>query len=489
MADLSAVLRKTIDGLPGSSPQLRAKVYDKARSAIDRQIAAANPPLGEEAAQARRDSLEDAIRRTEAHYAALEAEPDIAGGDDPEPASEPYAAEPMTPAAPAGHTAESVGEIGPSSPSTGDSRLADQKPDRDGQDTAIPAPDMAAPRYSSARRASVPEKKSRAGLYTGVALLLIAGGAGAAYISGYDFGGLLPRGGEPVQTAEQPIEGTDSGETPDASVAQTPPEATPPSEGAAEAPPAAVTQEPGAREYTQRLMPDGTETDPGPGTSTANAFDEGTDVAPASEATPAAAPPASPPGQPAPAAGSDVPDGAEVAVFYEERFNDTPGAQHQGNVRWSVVEEAPADGQPPEPAVRAIVQIPDSGVTMTMTIRRNADATLPASHVIEMMFDVPENFPGGEIANVQRLAFKPTEQDRGRPLIGVAGKISDGFFWIALNDLQQAVQDNLSLMANEKWIDVPLAYETGQRALLSIEKGADGEAAFRDALAAWDART
>ena len=136
-----------------------------------------------------------------------------------------------------------------------------------------------------------------------------------------------------------------------------------------------------------------------------------------------------------------------MAVFYEERFNDTPGAQHQGNVRWSVVEEAPADGQPPEPAVRAIVQIPDSGVTMTMTIRRNADATLPASHVIEMMFDVPENFPGGEIANVQRLAFKPTEQDRGRPLIGVAGKISDGFFWIALNDLQQAVQDNLSLMA------------------------------------------
>ena len=236
------------------------------------------------------------------------------------------------------------------------------------------------------------------------------------------------------------------------------------------------------------MLPDGTETDPGPGTSTANAFDEGTDVAAASEAAPTA-PAASPAGQPAPAAEAVVPEGAEVAVFYEERFNDTPGAQHQGNVRWSVIEEAPADGQPPEPAVRAVVQIPDTSVTMTMTIRRNADATLPASHVIEMMFDVPENFPGGEIANVQRLAFKPTEQDRGRPLIGVAGKISDGFFWIALNDLQQAVQDNLSLMANEKWIDVPLAYETGQRALLSIEKGPEGEAAFRQALAAWDART
>ncbi len=486
MADLSAVLRKTIDGLPGSSPQLRAKVYDKARSAIDRQIAAANPPLGDEAAQARRDSLEDAIQRTEAHYTALEAEPE--GDVDPEPAAEPHVAGPMTPAAPAG-TAESVGEIGPSSPSGSEARRADGSPDNDPQDTAIPAPDMAAPRYSSARRASAPEKKSRTGLYAGVALLLIAGGAGAAYISGYDFGGLLPRGGQDVQTAEQPIEGTDSGETPDASVAETPPEATLPAEGAAEAPPAAATPEPGARDYTQRLLPDGTETDPGPGTSTANAFDEGTDVAAASEAPTTTAPPATPPGQPAPAAGAAVPEGAEVAVFYEERFNDTPGAQHQGNVRWSVVQEAPADGQPPEPAVRAVVQIPDTSVTMTMTIRRNADASLPASHVIEMMFDVPENFPGGEIANVQRLAFKPTEQDRGRPLIGVAGKISDGFFWIALNDLQQAVQDNLSLMANEKWIDVPLAYETGQRALLSIEKGAEGEAAFREALAAWDART
>ena len=154
MADLSAVLRKTIDGLPGSSPQLRAKVYDKARSAIDRQIAAANPPLGEEAAQARRDSLEDAIRRTEAHYASMEAEPETEGHDDPEPASAPYAAEPMTPVAPAGHAVDSVGEIGPSSSSGGEDRHADDNADRDRQDTAIPAPDMAAPRYPSARRAS-----------------------------------------------------------------------------------------------------------------------------------------------------------------------------------------------------------------------------------------------------------------------------------------------------------------------------------------------
>src|SRR3954471_11388641 len=73
MADLSAVLRKTIDGLPKASPDLRAKVYEKARAAIERQIATASPPLSESVIEARRSSLADAIDRTEDHYLGLEA--------------------------------------------------------------------------------------------------------------------------------------------------------------------------------------------------------------------------------------------------------------------------------------------------------------------------------------------------------------------------------------------------------------------------------
>ena len=115
--------------------------------------------------------------------------------------------------------------------------------------------------------------------------------------------------------------------------------------------------------------------------------------------------------------------------------------------------------------------------------------TLPASHVIEIMFDTPADFAGGQIENVQRLALKPTEQARGEPLIGVAGKISDGFFIIALNDLKQAVDSNLGLLGREEWIDIPIAYSTGQRALMSIEKGIPGDRVFKQALDAWAAKT
>ena len=36
MADFVAVLRKTIDGLADNTPDLRAKVYDKARATVSK---------------------------------------------------------------------------------------------------------------------------------------------------------------------------------------------------------------------------------------------------------------------------------------------------------------------------------------------------------------------------------------------------------------------------------------------------------------------
>ena len=154
-----------------------------------------------------------------------------------------------------------------------------------------------------------------------------------------------------------------------------------------------------------------------------------------------------------------------------------------------MVNESPTEGQPPEPAIRAEAEIPDENLKMTMTIRRNADPTLPASHVIELLFTTPENFAGGSVANVQRLALKPSEQARGEPLIGVAGKISDGFFIIALNNLEQAMQNNMALLQNEQWIDIPIAYASGRRALMSIEKGVPGDRVFKEAIEAWKAKT
>ncbi|GGD94266.1 hypothetical protein GCM10011390_11260 [Aureimonas endophytica] len=543
MADLGAVLRKTIDGLPNATPELRAKVYEKARAAILRQIENANPPLADDVVAVRTAALEDAIEATEAHYLAVDgvdAVPEPLGSPLPVPppaaAAEPprapretegrppfrSLATPATPADPIPRMPRADAEFArapapsPSAerrvePDRGarperreprlglpDSGIRSIEPEEGGLD--IPGADTSAPRYAPSRPPR--PKKSRAPLFAGVAALaLIALGAG-----GYLYRGEIETliGGETGSAANTATPAaTPSASSPDvASLPSTAaPDATPgATDGGTGAAPSAAPAGASKRRFTQRLLPDGREVDEGPGAGNPNAFDEGTNVAAATPepvVPPGAAPsPAAPPAAqtPAPPATGAKPNAASPAVsqramFYEERTDTQQGTQQLGNVVWSVVNEPPADDQPPEPAIRAVADVPSEKLKMTMTIRRNLDATLPASHVIELQFDVPPGFDGGQIVNVQRLALKPTEEARGEPLIGVAGKISDGFFVVALNNLDKATETNLALLGKQEWIDVPIAYATGRRALISIEKGVPGDRVFKQAMEAWAAKT
>lgn len=76
MADFVAVLRKTLDGLGETTPEVRARVYDKARSTIAKKLAAIDPPPPAAVAERQKQALEDAIRQVEAGYAKPVAQAD-----------------------------------------------------------------------------------------------------------------------------------------------------------------------------------------------------------------------------------------------------------------------------------------------------------------------------------------------------------------------------------------------------------------------------
>ena len=82
-----------------------------------------------------------------------------------------------------------------------------------------------------------------------------------------------------------------------------------------------------------------------------------------------------------------------------------------------------------------------------LSIRRNTDATLPASHLVEVVVDTPADFPGKGIRDVPRLVLKPSEDARGQPLVGASAKVADGFFWIALSAVDADVNANLGAAA------------------------------------------
>ena len=547
MADFVAVLKKTLGGLGETTPEIRAGLYDKARATIAAKLAAIDPPPPVAVAERQKKMLEDAIAAVESEFAppappAQEVDPlaelenlfssidrnknqqihvlPTTSGQAPAPLPVDEKAK-ETPPSPvdvprAQHqvdpwpgTSATLPRPAAERPLAGAAGFEPQRPgetfgdeaedapeevlhgeagyEADDRDDEFDYPPAESPVGWRPEPALSQERARRSykGLIAALAALLVIGGGGYAMWLNKDALGTLftTDDGELKPVVVKPVKVPPPGE--DAAQAE-------PEQPAAETAPAADAPE--STKFTQRLLPDGAETDPGPAGG-ASTVGEGSSVVALTTPPPAAAPDAGQ-GTPPPAASgqqaeAEQPGAAtgQKAIYYEERTNVAEGSAESGNVVWSLVQESPGGDEPPEPAIRGEVRVPGKDVQLRMTIRRNADQTLPASHIIEMIFLTPSNFEGGSIDSLLRIALKRAEQDAGSPLIGIPAKIADGYFLVALNDTKADEEANLALLRNQQWIDVPVVYKSGRRALLTMEKGIAGDKVFDEAIKAWQAKT
>ncbi len=179
-----------------------------------------------------------------------------------------------------------------------------------------------------------------------------------------------------------------------------------------------------------------------------------------------------------------LPSVAQRAVLYEEDPNDPQGKRYVGTAVWRTEMSPPAPGRAPELTIRADVTVPERHLTMTWSLRRNSDRSLPASHTIEIAFNLPPGDTDG-VQNVPGVLMKQAEATRGTPLAGLAVKVTPGFFLIGLSSLETDMQRNLELLKERSWFDIPIVYNSKRRAILAMEKGTPGEQAFKAAFAAW----
>ncbi len=251
----------------------------------------------------------------------------------------------------------------------------------------------------------------------------------------------------------------------------------------------------GAQKFTQRLMADGSEVDSGAsGEQVASAAQaEGKSVANQNEKPPAQPAAAQTPAQPAttPAAASPTDAGssqqaAPVKMFlYEERLGQASPTALEGTVTWSVKTDD-QDGHK-EKMIQGDISVPGRKMSAIFTLRKNNDPTLPASHIIELTFSLPKEFEGRGIENVLRISMKEKEQEQGDPLVAVPAKITDYFHMIALNAFADAVKNNLNLLKSRDWMDIPVTYSNGRRALLTLQKGPEGQKVFDEVISSWQA--
>ncbi|MCU0831180.1 MAG: hypothetical protein MUC58_06660 [Rhizobiaceae bacterium] len=562
MVDYVVVLRRTIDSLPKNTPDIRERVYVKARQTVLSKLEAVNPPPSPGLIERQMAALDAAIRTIEGDFAEAIVEPEPAPMPEvPVVTAPPTPSMPSKPAGPAKRTepvvlpseaahepetpgdslpdrslpdlaAPPVAPLPPATPATGPAPRIVMPPVMEPlrapspPDLPKPAPKAAAdlpkqpfeddfadvfgpddeagtpsasldtpvmpqlPKRAPAARAS----RGRGWIAPTLSLLVLAGVGAAAYTQRDAIMALIAPSAD--TTLAQPADGA----------APTTPEAAPQTPDPAPAD--------GVQKFTQRLNPDGTETDAGTGGAVGEAsfaaFQPGSDPAqaqpgaPALPETPVTPTPEAPVAEaplPTDQAATDAPAPAEPAagadnaiaigqkaIFYEERTSNAEGSAQPGAVVWSVVRESPGGDRPPEPAVRGDLSIPENGLRVRMTLRRNGDTTLPASHILEVVVTTPEGFAGGAIDEVQRVNLKPTEENAGASLVAVPVRVAEGFFLIALDQADAARTRNLSLLAEQNWIDIPVVYRTGRRALFTMEKGLTGQRVFKEVLDAWAAQ-
>lgn len=539
MADYYPLLSRAVSGLGNSNDAARQAIYDRARKALLGQLQSIQPPVPQADIDREAKALDEAVARIEAELAVTAAigglvapGPTVApaatpAAPNPVPAPEPTAAPgPAAPAAPVNPptppaapvipapaappvipvppvppvTAAPAAPVVPPPPSNSIPAMppaipvappapplatglrppaasrpaapAGAAPDPSVQKVdspvapvagpaesgAVASPVLRAPAAPAGRRpaAGIPPvkaRKSRGGLYAALALLVVMAAGSAGYLA-WSWR-LLPD--QLSKPRANPSANTEPAKS--------------------EAASAPASSRPAAQAPEQRIV----QRVPSPG------------------AAPAEAPPAAPaqtvqqsrPSAPAPAqtppADPAVPVAQRAAILIAAPTKESPDGVDTriGTVVWRSDTVTRDPGQPPSTAIRADIDIQPAGIKATVTIEKNLDTTLPASHMITIRFQREDNNVTGEIGEIETLQMRDLQSPQVESLEAARAKITSNIFIVALTQSEAITKRNVDAMLARGWVDIPMKLADGRLAKITIEKGAPGERIFKEAFERW----
>jgi hypothetical protein len=507
MADYLPLLAKAVAGLPDSTPEARHAVYERARRALYGQLRNLDPPVPEEAIEREAQALERAVAQLETELTSRSSsESDkLPSGTDftglGSPAGKFGAREPRRTPMPASDP--SVPD-GPGSVSSVKQTLASPRPPR--------APLKVRRDLPGVPPAAWPIRTPRPGSAANPAVPLPASGSG-----GPPAGGGHPIA-EEVSGIEAPFLDTPASEAPTASPESYEPSSSmrleaqrpfaPREEGDSSAAKrigivvgivglvvvlvaTAAYKLRDRPEDLVRLQPSATiQGEAGAGGKIVDRIDTGT-ATPGSPAASAGVPSSTSersedakagagPGNPA------IPVARRAALLMEAPEEQSKVKTILGTVVWRVGNVSNGPDEPLSMAVRAEVDIPDANLKADMTLQKNFDSSLPASHTIKLNFTVPATSP---LANIKQVTVLLRREDTpmGEALKGITVPVTENSFLIGLSR-GTGEASNLDLLRSREWLDIPIVLADGHIAKLTFEKGPSGRSAIDDAMASWQAR-
>ncbi len=184
---------------------------------------------------------------------------------------------------------------------------------------------------------------------------------------------------------------------------------------------------------------------------------------------------------------SPIPVARRAALLVEAPEEKSKVKTFLGTVVWRVDNVSSGPDEPLSSAVRAEIDIPEEKLQAAMTVQKNFDGTLPASHTMKLMFAVPQDSPLGNIQQISVLQMRREDSATGESLKGITVPVMENSFLVGLTR-GDAEASNLDLLRSREWLDVPMVLANGHIAKLTFEKGPSGQRALDDAIASWQAR-
>ncbi|HEX3494863.1 MAG TPA: hypothetical protein VHT48_05785 [Methylocella sp.] len=182
-----------------------------------------------------------------------------------------------------------------------------------------------------------------------------------------------------------------------------------------------------------------------------------------------------------------IPVARRAALLVEAPEEKSKVKTFLGTVVWRVDNVSSGPDEPLSSAVRAQIDIPEEKLQAAMTVQKNFDGTLPASHTMKLMFAVPQDSPLGNIQQISVLQMRREDSATGESLKGITVPVMENSFLVGLTR-GDAEASNLDLLRSREWLDVPMVLANGHIAKLTFEKGPSGRRALDDAIASWQAQ-
>ncbi|MGV6872310.1 hypothetical protein ACUSIJ_06395 [Pseudochelatococcus sp. B33] len=199
------------------------------------------------------------------------------------------------------------------------------------------------------------------------------------------------------------------------------------------------------------------------------------------DVTPAAEPAAQPLQQTTSGAGGQAEVIAQRAFLFEldDQNPEQPNIT-SGQVVWRL------EGKGSRSAVLYTdVTLPEAGLSFSLVIRPNDDASLPASHTIEVTFINAADKPERVVRDMAIPQLRIDKEPRGVALVGLTIPVADNIFLVGLSNLPSDVDRNYNLLRERDWVDLPVRFADGGIGTITFAKGSVGRQIITDAIDSW----